>query len=156
IKRERGSTGGRERGEEEGPWLHGSEAGRKSHVVATTVPAWNVPRPSRFPAWLASKVLELWRERSRRRCISWSPQQRCSSSHHPGAIIVASRSRYSSVAPLPPCLNSAFHDKDSDIVAWYNPGARPKRPTPRLGRAPRRRLFEARRLEIKRGARALA
>ncbi|RWW01727.1 hypothetical protein GW17_00035219 [Ensete ventricosum] len=26
---------------------------------------WNVPRPSRFPAWLTSKVLELWRERSR-------------------------------------------------------------------------------------------
>ncbi|RZR71321.1 hypothetical protein BHM03_00004677 [Ensete ventricosum] len=73
-----------------------------------------------------------------------------------GAIIIASRSRYSSVAPLPPCLNSAFHDKDNDIVTWYNPGTRPKRPTPGLERAPRRRLFETRRLEIKRGARALA
>ncbi|RZR83946.1 hypothetical protein BHM03_00010671 [Ensete ventricosum] len=76
----------------------------------------NVPRPSRFPAWLASKC--------------------CSSSHHP-------------VAPVPPCLNSAFHDRDSDIVACYNPGARPKRLALGLGRAPRRRLFEARRLEIK-------
>ncbi|RZR95992.1 hypothetical protein BHM03_00024911, partial [Ensete ventricosum] len=66
-----------------------------------------------------------------------------------GAIIVASRSRCSSVAPVPPCLNSAFHDRDNDIVAWYNPGVRPKRPTPGLGRALRRRLFEARRLEIK-------
>ncbi|RWV89382.1 hypothetical protein GW17_00048468 [Ensete ventricosum] len=71
-----------------------------------------------------------------------------------GVIIVASRSRCNSVAPVPPCLNSAFHDKDSDIVTWYNPGARTKRPAPGLGRAPRRRLFEARRLEIKRGARA--
>ncbi|RWW54420.1 hypothetical protein BHE74_00039008, partial [Ensete ventricosum] len=71
-----------------------------------------------------------------------------------GAIIVASRSRCNSVPPVPPCLNSTFHDRDNDIVAWYNPGARPKRPTPGLGRAPRRRLFEARRLEIKRGARA--
>ncbi|RWW82410.1 hypothetical protein BHE74_00009146 [Ensete ventricosum] len=97
---------------------------------------WNVPRPSWFPAWLASKVLELWRERSRRRRVSWSLQQCCSSSsHHP-------------VAPVPPCLNSAFHDRDNDIVAWYNPGAHAKRPTPGLGRAPRRRLFEARRLGI--------
>ncbi|RRT55327.1 hypothetical protein B296_00042277 [Ensete ventricosum] len=55
------------------------------------------------------------------------------------------------VAPVPR-LNSAFHDRDNDIVAWYNPGARPKRPTPGLGRAPRQHLFEARRLEIKRGA----
>ncbi|RRT47023.1 hypothetical protein B296_00051474, partial [Ensete ventricosum] len=41
------------------------------------------------------------------------------SSHLRGAIIVASRSRCSSVAPVPPCLNSAFHDRDSDIVACY-------------------------------------
>ncbi|RZR87300.1 hypothetical protein BHM03_00014681 [Ensete ventricosum] len=34
-----------------------------------------------------------------------------------GVIIVASRSRCSSVAPVPPCLNSAFHDRDSDTVA---------------------------------------
>ncbi|RRT76917.1 hypothetical protein B296_00000904 [Ensete ventricosum] len=60
---------------------------------------WNVTRPSRFPAWLASKVLELWRERSRHLHIS--------------------------------C-------------------AHPKRPTLGLERAPRRCLFEARRLEIKR------
>ncbi|RZR90788.1 hypothetical protein BHM03_00018755, partial [Ensete ventricosum] len=54
----------------------------------------------------------------------------------------------------PPCLNPTFHDRDNVIVAWYNPSARPKRPAPGLGRVPRRRHFEARRLEIERGTRA--
>ncbi|RWW45104.1 hypothetical protein BHE74_00049085, partial [Ensete ventricosum] len=54
---------------------------------------------------------------------------------------------------VPPCLNPAFHDRNNAIVAWYNPGARPKRPAPGLGRAPRQRLFEVCHLEIKRGAR---
>ncbi|RWW11680.1 hypothetical protein GW17_00024694 [Ensete ventricosum] len=42
--------------------------------------------------------------------------------------------------------------KPGSVVALFYPGARPKRPAPGLGRAPRWHLFEARRLEIERGA----
>ncbi|RRT40531.1 hypothetical protein B296_00048103 [Ensete ventricosum] len=39
-----------------------------------------------------------------------------------------------SLPPIPPpCLNATFHDRDSAIVAWYDSGARPKRPMPGLG-----------------------
>ncbi|RWW17064.1 hypothetical protein GW17_00019017 [Ensete ventricosum] len=104
---------------------------------------------------LASKVLELWREEPMSSHLVVAAAVLLLLIAPPrGAIIVASRSRCNSVAPVPPCLNSAFHDRDNDIVAWYNPSARPKRPAPGLERAPRRRLFEACRLEIKRGARA--
>ncbi|RRT51590.1 hypothetical protein B296_00051019, partial [Ensete ventricosum] len=102
--------------------VYGSGAGRKSHVVTTVVSAGvpassaqihtppgsltlhslvslsrNAPHRSRFPAWLASKVLELWRERRRRRRVSWSLQQYCScSSSHPTQVLARSARRLGS------------------------------------------------------------
>ncbi|RZS06623.1 hypothetical protein BHM03_00037311 [Ensete ventricosum] len=134
--------------------VYSSGAGRKSHVVTTVVSA-GVPASSAQihtpPGSLALHSLV-----------------HCRGMHHAplGSPLVLLLLIEPPVSPLsdegpfppplplvPPCLNPAFHDRNNAIVAWYNPGARPKRPAPGLGRAPRQRLFEVCHLEIKRGAR---